>query len=164
MTDTAEKTPAQAAAQIIIDALHDARDNAVTEASIRAMDRAILVAMESGVLVTETGEAVSDVLDELYAAMPAPRSNRVAAPWEKAMAAYYTPRYRVAGLDKPDAPLVLTDTLTGAQRVWDAVGGEAAPVRAALEFTDCGKGVTRWGVGVRGADTDYAKQLIEGAA
>lgn len=162
MTDTTEKTPAQAAAQIIIDALHDARDNAVTEATIRAMDRAILVAMESGVLVTQSGAAVADLLNNLYRAMPAPGTNKLSAAWNAAAPAVYAPRYRIAGLDKPGAPIVVTDTATGRQRIWQP-GEQADNVRGIYERTDSGAEPSRWGVGICGMHEELTVELMEKA-
>lgn len=161
MTDTAEKTPAQAAAQIILDALIDARDNAVTEATIRSMDRAILVAQESGVLLTQAGEAVADVLDEMYAAMPSPSTQKLTTPWMKAQKNYFRPRYRIAGTDKPDVPVVLTDTYSGLQRIWNVPDGGADNMRAAFRMTDSGAGVTAWGIGVCARNEELAQELIE---
>lgn len=159
MTDTTEKTPAQIAAQIIVDALHDARDNAVTPAEINKFDRAILVAMDSGVLFAQTGEPIVDILDAFYIAMPTPGSRKASIPWDKAREHVYRPQYRIAGLDQPaGAPVVLTDTTTGKQKVWTLA--EADNARDVFKNTDSGKGVTRWGVGVRGFDTELAQDVL----
>lgn len=164
MTDvTLAKTPAAISAAIIIDALIDARDNAVTPETINALDRAILVAQESGVLVTQTGEPVVDILDEMYHAMPAPATNKLSVPWRRALPNVHRPRYRIAGIDKPGCPVVLTDTTTGVQRIWNA--GEAADnMREAFKMTDCGAGVTGWGIGVCGRNEELAQELIERGA
>lgn len=156
------QTLAATSAAIILSALQKARDDATTPEAIKEFDRAIIVATESGVLVTRTGEPVVSILDELFRAMPSPNSKKATDPWERALPNTYRPRYRIAGLDKPGAPIVMTDTVTGRQRVWQP-GEQADNVRGIYQNTDSGAGETAWGVGICGIHTMLTIELMEKA-
>lgn len=153
-------TPATLAAAIIIQALQDAKDNAVTPETINAMDRALTVARESGVLIGPDSTPVVDLLDGLYRAMPAPGTNKLSAVWNAAAPTVHRPRYRVTNPDVPQGPMILTDTATGQRRIW-AEGEPADNMRAAFKHTDSGAFPSELGVGVCGMHEELAAELIE---
>lgn len=155
MTD---KTPAAIAADIIIQALQDAKDNAVTPAVINAMDRALTVAKESGVLIGLNGTPVADLLDTIYHAMPTPKSNKLSEAWSAASSTVYRPRYRIV-LDQPS--VVLTDTASGVQRYWPEGDETTVNARDIFAMTDSGAPPSPLGVGVCGRNEELAQELIE---
>lgn len=152
-------TPAQAAAEQIIGALEMAQEYAPDEMR-ETYERVLLIATESGVLVDRNGAAVADLLTDLYHAMPTPKTDKLSKAWQATMPTVFRPRYRINGIEPAAEAIILTDTQTGEQRVWEP-GETAENMRAAFARTNAGSGTTALGIGVCGMHEELAAELIE---